>query len=205
MFHKAEETKHAILKSAETEFLQYGFANASLRRIASGAGVTTGALYRYFTDKNALFDALVLPAYTGLLEQYRLEGEGQIAQLQQEGMSPMWEASGHTYKQFVEYIYDHYSAFRLLISGSEQSPYEHFTHTLVDMDVDITLQYLALARKLGLPVNEVSREELHIIANAQFSCLYEMVLHQHSRQDALRMTDKIVCFFSAGWQALLLA
>ena len=36
-----------------------GFKNASLRSIAQAAGVTTGAIYGYYPDKAALFDALV--------------------------------------------------------------------------------------------------------------------------------------------------
>lgn len=48
-----------LLEAAKTEFLTKGFRNASLRNIAASAGVTTGAIYRYYANKEALFDALV--------------------------------------------------------------------------------------------------------------------------------------------------
>ena len=44
----ATKTLEDILQSAKTEFLAHGFAGASLRTIATGANVTTGALYRHF-------------------------------------------------------------------------------------------------------------------------------------------------------------
>ena len=59
MGESAIETKKKILDSAMAEFLEKGFMNASLRTIASNAGLTTGAMYRHFKDKDALFCALV--------------------------------------------------------------------------------------------------------------------------------------------------
>ena len=59
MSDASAETKKKILDSAMAEFLEKGFMNASLRTIASNAGLTTGAMYRHFKDKDALFCALV--------------------------------------------------------------------------------------------------------------------------------------------------
>lgn len=39
--------------------MEKGFRGASLRSIAASLGVTTGAIYGYYTDKEAMFDALV--------------------------------------------------------------------------------------------------------------------------------------------------
>ena len=59
MSESAAETKKKLLESAKKEFLEKGFNGASLRSIAANAGVTTGAMYRHFKDKNAFFCALV--------------------------------------------------------------------------------------------------------------------------------------------------
>ena len=40
---------------AMEEFTEKGFQGASLRQIVKQAGVTTGALYGYFSSKEALF------------------------------------------------------------------------------------------------------------------------------------------------------
>ena len=41
------ETKEKLLASAKTEFMEKGYAKASLRKICANAGVTTGALYLF--------------------------------------------------------------------------------------------------------------------------------------------------------------
>ena len=48
-----------ILCSAKNEFMSKGYADASLRTICQKAGVTTGALYKRFDGKEALFETLV--------------------------------------------------------------------------------------------------------------------------------------------------
>lgn len=61
MTEKAENTRQNILKTALNHFLEYGFAGASLRSIVKDAGLTTGAFYKYYPTKEALFDALIDP------------------------------------------------------------------------------------------------------------------------------------------------
>ncbi|MDL2214065.1 TetR/AcrR family transcriptional regulator [Clostridia bacterium OttesenSCG-928-O13] len=198
------QTASAILESAKDEFLRCGFAGASLRRIAAGAKVTTGALYRHFKDKDALFEAVVAPVYTDFLERYNSLSKREFRQLEEDGMDSMWQESKNTMGLFVNYIYDAFDIFKLLLSGSEQTPYEHFTHTLIDLSVDTTMAYIKAARALGYPVRNVGRDELHILTNAQYSCLYEMVLHNMPREAALAMAKNLSGFFIAGWQAILL-
>ena len=59
MKFKDEEAVGQILECAKEEFMQKGFADASMRTIAEKAGFTTGMLYSRFADKNELFSALV--------------------------------------------------------------------------------------------------------------------------------------------------
>ncbi len=50
----SKETKERLLESALAEFSEKGYMKASLRKICAGAGVTTGALYFFFNDKEDL-------------------------------------------------------------------------------------------------------------------------------------------------------
>lgn len=60
------KTKERLIESAKAEFLEKGYTKASLRKICSDAGVTTGALYFFFRDKEDLFAEIVEPPYDGL-------------------------------------------------------------------------------------------------------------------------------------------
>ena len=52
------ETKAQLLKYAKEEFMEKGFAGASLRSICRKADVTTGALYFFFKDKDDLLNVV---------------------------------------------------------------------------------------------------------------------------------------------------
>jgi len=52
---RARATHQALLDAAETIFAERGFDAAQSAEIAAAAGVSTGAFYRYFTDKRQCF------------------------------------------------------------------------------------------------------------------------------------------------------
>ena len=54
MEEKSTATLEKIQRAAMEEFSEKGFQGASLRQIVKQAGVTTGALYGYFSSKEAL-------------------------------------------------------------------------------------------------------------------------------------------------------
>ena len=51
--------RRQILDGARRVFMDLGFDGASMGEIAKAAGVSKGTLYVYFSDKNALFEAIV--------------------------------------------------------------------------------------------------------------------------------------------------
>ncbi len=54
-----EATRTALLNAARGQFAAVGFSKAELGRIATEAGVTTGAIYHHFGSKTGLFQAVV--------------------------------------------------------------------------------------------------------------------------------------------------
>ena len=56
-----EATHKKILDRGKNIFKTQGFEKANLRAICKSAGVTTGAFYGHFEDKEALFSELVEP------------------------------------------------------------------------------------------------------------------------------------------------
>lgn len=59
----SEETKAAILFAAAEEFYEYGYEKSSLRRICSRAGVTTGAIYCFYSSKEDLLSNVMKPVF----------------------------------------------------------------------------------------------------------------------------------------------
>lgn len=55
---RSRDTLDRLLAAADVEFARHGLAGATTTAIAERAGVSVGALYRFFDDKRAIADAL---------------------------------------------------------------------------------------------------------------------------------------------------
>jgi AcrR family transcriptional regulator len=56
---RAERSRRAILDAALKLFSTQGFRSTSTRAIADAAGISTGALYHHFADKELIFQSLL--------------------------------------------------------------------------------------------------------------------------------------------------
>ena len=63
-----DESKRQILDAAVKVFAQKGLANTKISDLAEAAGVSQGLLYRYFTDKDDVFIALLERAINGVIQ-----------------------------------------------------------------------------------------------------------------------------------------
>ena len=68
MQYQKEDVRKRIVDSAKTEFLRVGYYRASMLQISNRAKVPIGNLYRYFSSKSALFDAIVGTARERILD-----------------------------------------------------------------------------------------------------------------------------------------
>jgi len=65
---KPEESRAAILQAAVREFAEHGIAGARTDAIAQAARVNKALLYYYFSDKQALYAAVLDKVFSGLRE-----------------------------------------------------------------------------------------------------------------------------------------
>lgn len=63
MQYLKEEIKSEIMRTALKEFELNGFEKASMKNIANNAGVAIGNIYRYFKNKEELFNEVIEPAH----------------------------------------------------------------------------------------------------------------------------------------------
>ena len=203
MEEKSNVTLKKIQEAAMAEFLDKGFQGASLRQIVKNAGVTTGAFYGYFSSKEALFTAIVEPHASMLMSRF-MEAQTTFAELpEEEQPKHMGVESRDHVAWMVGYICQHREPVKLLLCCAEGTSYEHFVHNMVEVEVEYTLQYMEVLRRLGRDIPELSQSLCHIIASGMMSGIFEIVIHDMPREQALRDVDQLRDFYTAGWLKLM--
>ena len=199
----ATSTLEKIHIAAKKEFLEKGFPLASLRNIVKTAGVTTGAFYGYYKSKEELFDALVgekaeyvLRLFDTTLENfYKLSGEEQTQK--------MTDISSDAMLQMLDYIYDYYDEFKLLILCSEGTQYVDFIHQLVLKETASTYAYIETLKQMGINIKPINKNLIHMLSSGLFTGVFETVVHDMPKQEAREYVRQLQQFYTAGWEELL--
>ena len=173
-----EKLRKDLLEAGKREFMENGFRGASLKSIAASLGVTTGAIYRYYTDKEALFDGL--------------------EQLQKLPEVPDKEASW-----MMNFLYDHFDAFKLIACCSSGTKYEHYLDTLAEIEDHSGRLLVDRMVEAGYPIRRLDDELIHIMSTALFNGMFETIRHDMPREKAMVYMDDLRNFYSAGWFRLL--
>ena len=203
MEEKSPDTLEKIQQSALEEFSEKGFLGASLRQIVKNAGVTTGAFYGYFSSKEALFASLVEPHAAALMGRF-MEAQTGFADLpEKEQPAHMGEASGDYVDWMVDYICEHRDPVKRLLCRAEGTSYEHFVHNMVEVEVEYTLKYMEVLRRLGKEIPQLDQSLCHIIASGMFNGLFEIVINDMPREQAHRDVTQFRTFYTAGWLELM--
>ena len=197
------ETKENILKSAKAEFLEKGFTAASLRTIATNANLTTGAMYRHFENKDALFCALVDDAIAkthSIIESASIETHSTL-------INPLGEAHHqeeiNVFKDFIDYIYQNFDSFVLLLSCSAGSTHEHFVSEVSDLYTEKTQELINWMYDKKFINKKVDSLFIHILTNGMIQVFVEIVLHRIPKQDAWKLIETYVSFNYAGINHIL--
>ena len=203
MEEKSTATLEKIQRAAMEEFAEKGFLGASLRQIVKQAGVTTGAFYGYFSSKEALFASIVEPHAAALMGRF-MEAQTTFAEMpEKEQPEHMGLESSQCVHWMVDYICDHREPVKLLLCKAEGTSYEHFVHNMVEVEVEYTLRYMDVLRRLVREVQELSQSLCHIIASGMMGGLFEIVVHDMPKEQALRDVEQFRTFHTGGWLKLM--
>lgn len=196
-------TLSAILEAGKREFMEYGYEKASMRRIASAASVTTGAIYGYFSGKEALFDALTGEAAEEVIRLYKEVHENFAALPAEQQPKELFTVTDDYVPWIVNYIYDHFEAFKLLLCCNAPGVSECFFDELAKVEEQSCHDFVEAMKSLGYPVPELKDSMLHIICRSFFQQIQEFVSHDVPREEALECALMLAKFQHAGWRYML--
>lgn len=193
------ESHEKIISSARKEFMTYSFKDASMRRIAADSGMSASGLYKHFPSKEDMFAALVEPAYQGLIEMYRKSADDMHRILSTSDLSDVWETSNET-AWIMEYVYENFDAFKLIICNAEGTRYENFLHEAARLGEESTLAFIEQFRSKGKRLNDFCMKEFHLLTTTYIDAVFQAVRHDLTKDEALHYAATLDEFFTLSWK-----
>lgn len=198
------ETKEKLLASAKTEFMEKGYSKASLRKICANTGVTTGALYFFFKDKEDLFRSIVEKPLRDLLEMMSTHF-AEDAQLLSEMDGYVYSDGDHEelVQLLIRHLYANRDAFLLLLTKSQGTVFENCIDEVVEK---IEKGYRVMAEQMAekTPGMQVNPYMLHWMTHMNIDAFIHLLTHEPDEQKALRHMRRIIDYLVKGWMELIL-
>ena len=197
MANRDHSLDDGILQAAYSEFLTYGFQKASLHKIAQKAGVTTGAIYTRYKNKDALFASLLQDffeamriLFTPIAEEY----EKAKHSAQPEDILRAINAEERIYFQLLS---EHYDDCTLFFCRSDGSSVETMLHELMEQKAEQTVEFF-----LEVYGKEPNADAIRLLMGAQF-WYFRQLLDKHLEEDEMfACLRSVLDFTNAGWRQL---
>lgn len=197
------ETKEKLLASAEHEFMEKGYQGASLRNICKNAGVTTGALYFFFKDKDDIFASLVAPVLGSIrtmmeahMQQELQEVKGEL----QEGQDDFGD-DVYASRRIIHELYQNYDRVQLLLTKSQGSSLAGCIDEFVAF-TEKNYRMLADAQAKVCGVSAPDDYTIHWMAHMQIDAFVHLLTHEPDEEKAVAHLGDILKYLLAGWYAL---
>lgn len=169
MREATELTRRRILEAAETEMLHAGYQKTSMRKIAAGAGITAGALYKHFHGKEEIFETIC----DGIIEQLFAKQKqllpDDLSQKTDEELTHLFyqKASLQMLSQFQE----HFPLLQMIILHGNPEYYARKKAEYLEFSASYAVCYYHELYRRGLIKRQYSFDEAYMLCQAEFLVL----------------------------------
>lgn len=186
-----------IVKAARAEFLSCGFQKASLHKIAENAGVTTGAIYTRYRNKEALFVSL-LQGFLDKLNEIFAPAAAEYEKAARLGTAQaILDAIDFEERIYFELLTEYYEECTLFFSRSDGSSVEAVLEELKDRKTEQTAAFFA-----GVYGRTPNPDAVRLLMGAQF-WFFRQLLDEHLEEEKMfACLHSLLDFFNAGWRQL---
>lgn len=202
-----KETKQKLLDSAKKEFLEKGFLQASLRNICKEAGVTTGALYFFYRDKEDLFSNIVDGPLQSILnvtlQHFESEQKNGAAGVYSNANGAKTDFSDdmEAAEQVIHYLFQYHDEFQLLLLQSQGTKYEN----ILDIFIDISEKHYrklidVIADQKGIPRKD--EQLIHWISHMTIDIFVFILKHDQNEEEAKKHMADIMQYLMFGFNGM---
>ena len=199
---KKDDIKERIMKSAQKEFLEHGYAVASLRVIAEKEGLTKGVVYSYFKSKDALFCELASPAVRFIEDDFENNKNRWALQTEDDRPAYSYEQSVQGFRTYAHAVLDHYESFKLLLFCAAGSSLQDYKERIIQLYAESFHIHYPAFFKAGSKQGIISEMFVHTLAATYVSFLEELVLHEPNRKEADDYALQMATFVYHGFEKL---
>lgn len=184
-----ENSKELIIRAGKQEFLKYGYKGASLRNICKQAGVTTGAFYFQFENKEQLLDEILRPVITyfsAMVQKSTME--------EFEGES----SSADGDEQMLEMLWNYKEECQILLEGTAGTAYEKVFEELQE---GLRQGFLLFFGKYG--ITDVDEKLLDVIVRMRVESYLTIIRKEYTLEETKKLARQIGVYCDAGFEALV--
>lgn len=184
-----ENSKELIIRAGKQEFLKYGYKGASLRNICKQAGVTTGAFYFQFENKEQLLDEILRPVITyfsAMVQKSTME--------EFEGES----SSADGDERMLEMLWNYKEECQILLEGTAGTAYEKVFEELQE---GLRQGFLLFFGKYG--ISDVDEKLLDVIVRMRVESYLTIIRKEYTLEETKKLARQIGIYCDAGFEALV--
>jgi AcrR family transcriptional regulator len=150
---QSDRTRGALIQVARTLFAERGYAATPTEEVVQLAGVTRGALYHHFRDKQDLFEAVFIDVQE--------EGRLRIREAFNSESDP-WEAFRAGFQEYLNYSMDPTVQRIMLLDAPSVLGWDRWRE--IDYSLELLQNGLAVLREHGIVADDVPLDELaHVL------------------------------------------
>lgn len=191
MQYLKDEVKDKILKAAVLEFKENGYMDCSIRKIAERAHITSGNIYRYFSNKEALFDAIVGPVYGEFME-YILNIKSELKSCSYMKKTEVVEYIQKINNTFPRLFEEYGNELKILLNKSKGSKYSNVKEELIEVIDDL------LKENIAKEYLEAEDSITYVLASTLVEGMC-IILKQYEDTEKIKVVfDKFIVIYSLG-------
>lgn len=179
-----EEIRNNIIKIAEMKFLENSFNNTSTRDIAKLVNISVSNLYKYFKNKEDIFETIVSDYYIN----YKI-GLARFVN-HSDNQETVLDAAAIISNSLYNSIVINKNCFILLMDKSQGTKYELFFYEVVEMLANHILQ--------SVRVIHLDTSFVRLITENFFRGIVQLTIKSHNNQDLLSSIELLVDYHLTG-------
>ncbi|OQY41907.1 MAG: hypothetical protein B6227_03780 [Fusobacteriia bacterium 4572_74] len=186
---KKKEVQNKIYLGAMEVFKENGYSGATMKAISRKSKVPIGNIYRYYENKEILFDEIVFELYSSLKYNHIHE--------KLEKLSSKCDKEPKIFlNNYITLATSKPMEFSILFDSSSGTKYDNFLDELVEIRGE---KYLKYKRKNNVKYENIDEDFIMILMKSSITSIVDICKKYSSNEKLLRYyLIKFDCFFRSG-------